>query len=354
MVITLRWANMDLTLGQQLILDSDAPRIGVCSCAASAKTATLTEKVRRLLQQGVDPTTIAVITFTNLASAELIERLKDDYQAGLFVGTIHSLAAQMLARGGYGAYIDEIAEEEEFDKFFEILEDHPEIVIHYDWVIIDEAQDTGVHELQFIFDMIDPPHFFCCYDTRQTIYQFAGSDPAILKAYLARKQARIYSLNENFRNSKNILNFAKRIIRKSGELDNSVAMRQRDGQVIECTYDGDYLMSLIKSSGDYSSWAILTRTNAQLSQCAYDLHRNNIPYNSFKQSEVTLAQMEQLLKENKVKLLTIHSSKGLAFDKVIVRGAVWWGEDAVYVNYVAATRARDLLIWTKEPPKRKR
>ena len=343
---------MDLTLGQQIILDSREPRIGVYACAASAKTATLTEKVRRLLQSGEDPTSIAVITFTNMAAAELIDRLGEDYSNGLFVGTIHGLAALMLSRGGFRDYVEKYAEDEQFDKFFTLLREHPEIIIPYKWVIIDEAQDTGIHELEFIFDMIDPPCFFCCYDTRQTIYQFAGSDPEILKGYLRRKNAHIFSLNENFRNSKNILRFAKRIIKKSGELDNSSAMRQKEGQVVECTYNANYLMSLIKDKGDYSSWAILTRTNAQLSQCSYDLQRYGIPYNSFKQSEVTLQEMETLLQENKVKLLTIHSSKGLAFDKVIVRGAKWWGDDAVYVNYVAATRARDLLIWTTEPTKK--
>ena len=57
-----------LTNKQKEIIESDAERIVVLSRAASGKTAVLTERARHLLQKGVDPKEIAVITFTNLAA----------------------------------------------------------------------------------------------------------------------------------------------------------------------------------------------------------------------------------------------------------------------------------------------
>ena len=59
------------------------------------------------------------------------------------------------------------------------------------------------------------------------------------------------------------------------------------------------------------------------------------------------------MKENTVKLLTIHTSKGLEADNVIVIGAKFYNVEERCVSYVAATRARNRLIWTKAPNKRK-
>ena len=58
------------------------------------------------------------------------------------------------------------------------------------------------------------------------------------------------------------------------------------------------------------------------------------------------------MKDNVVKVLTRHSAKGLEFPYVIVYNPSWWGSEARRVNYVAATRARDVLMWL-EPPKKK-
>ena len=77
------------------------------------------------------------------------------------------------------------------------------------------------------------------------------------------------------------------------------------------------------------------------------LRTHKIPFNTFKQGDITKSQLEKMMNENKVKLLTIHSAMGLGFDKVVVYNPQWWGQDSTQINYVAATRARDLLIWAK-------
>ena len=57
--------------------------------------------------------------------------------------------------------------------------------------------------------------------------------------------------------------------------------------------------------------------------------------------------------ENTVKIMTIHASKGLEADNVVVIGATFNKrgnsekvEENLCVNYVAATRAKELLVWT--------
>jgi superfamily I DNA/RNA helicase len=60
------------------------------------------------------------------------------------------------------------------------------------------------------------------------------------------------------------------------------------------------------------------------------------------------------MKENTVKVLTIHTAKGLEANNVIVIGTRWNDAEERRINYVAATRARDLLVWTRTPSRRKK
>ena len=51
----------------------------------------------------------------------------------------------------------------------------------------------------------------------------------------------------------------------------------------------------------------------------------------------------------------MHGTEGVGCKNVVVYGAVWWNKDEYFLNYVAATRAMDLLVWMKpEYKKRKR
>ena len=59
---------MELSEKQQYIVDLKDPYIAVMASAAAGKTRVLTERVRRMLRDGFDPTEIAVITFTNMAA----------------------------------------------------------------------------------------------------------------------------------------------------------------------------------------------------------------------------------------------------------------------------------------------
>lgn len=338
---------MELTKQQLEILNSKEPKIAVSASAAALKTSTLTEKVRQLLKEGVNPERIAVITFTRMAAAELMDRLGQDYKNGLFVGTIHSLAARFLSINGIGNLIKGAAEDEDFDKLFLYCQDL-DISHTYDWVLLDEAQDTGKEELIFIFEKINPQNFFIAFDIKQSIYQFKNARPDLLLEALKQQNAIFYSLNENFRNASNILNYAKRIIRKTGYIDDSIPIRPITGEVIEMPYSSKVICNKIMNSGELRDWGILTRTNAQLDSIAKTLKMVGIPYNTFKQSQLNHVELESKMNENKVTLLTIHSAKGLSFNKVVVYGAVWWNENEYFLNYVAATRARDLLIWIKK------
>lgn len=344
---------MELSKLQTDILEAPYNKTIVLSSAASGKSRLLTEKVRQLLRNNVNPREVAVITFTNMAAAELKQRLGDDYKDGLFVGTIHALANYFLLSAGIKT--GEVLDNEEFDQLFEMVEDNPQCIRHLEWILLDEAQDSDDLQFKFLFDMIDPDCFFICGDVKQSIYGFKGSNPKLLIKLGKRPDVHVCDMNENYRNGNNILNYAKHIIAKTGEVDTSIAMRPEVGQVLDIPFDPVVIISRIKmSSSSYGSWAILCRTNQEINNIQYILKHNNIPTDTFRQGDLTKSELLTKMQEDTVKVLTVHSAKGLEWDNVIVVGMKYYSTEELNVCYVAATRARDNLIWMTERPKKRK
>jgi len=98
-------------------------------------------------------------------------------------------------------------------------------------------------------------------------------------------------------------------------------------------------------SQDWGNWFILCRTNNELATAVDILEKKNIPNISFKKGDLDLIEMETLLKDNRVKVLTIHTAKGLENKNVIVTGARLYSEEERKIAYVAATRAEQSLYW---------
>lgn len=104
---------------QQEIVDSNEPRIIVEAGAGSGKTKTLIERIKKLLNDGIEPSNIVCITFTRMAADELKERLIDIPGSGdCFVGTIHAFANKIFKNSNesYKLYSDEIQ-----DQFMTVL-----------------------------------------------------------------------------------------------------------------------------------------------------------------------------------------------------------------------------------------
>ncbi|MDA7877560.1 UvrD-helicase domain-containing protein [Akkermansiaceae bacterium] len=73
----------------------------VIAGAGSGKTRTLTYRVAYLLDQDVDPRSLLLLTFTNKAAREMMERVKELIPRDLsemWSGTFHSIGNRMLRR----------------------------------------------------------------------------------------------------------------------------------------------------------------------------------------------------------------------------------------------------------------
>ena len=84
---------------QNKVVYSESNNIAVVAGAGSGKTRVLTERIKYLLNNGVNPKSIVAFTFTKMAADELKQRLADVVgNDKMFIGTIHSYANYILRK----------------------------------------------------------------------------------------------------------------------------------------------------------------------------------------------------------------------------------------------------------------
>lgn len=343
-----------LSKKQQEIVDCEDDIIFVEASASSGKTTVIIEKIRKEIQANKGK--IVAFTFTNAAADEMYQRLGMEQSDQLFIGTIHKYCCNLLLGYGITKVLDYL-EEEWFDRVFRLIVEsniHPEPVY---CIICDEFQDCNKEQFEFLFEILRSQKYFCCGDPRQCIYRWRGSEPALIEEYAERLRATRLILNENYRNGRDILDFAKAIIRMSGAeyKDNSIAMRDTRGLIHQVPYNLENIAKgLQEYEGSYSDWFILTRTNEQLQEVFDFLTDKGIPCDSFRRTDLSYNEVRERMAKNTVKVMTIHSGKGLEAKNVLVIGARFFNVEEKCVSYVAATRARDYLVWVNVVPKKAR
>ena len=351
---------MKLTNTQKTIVETNESKVLVSSSAAAGKTACLIARIQYLLDSGVDPSEIVAITFTNNAASEILKRLKNS--DGIFVSTIHSYCNYLL-RGGAVDTTD-ILNEERFDDLFEEIKQNPNCIKHVTHLISDETQDVSRQQFEF-YEMLHPDNYMYFFDIKQCIYHWRDADPDYLINLSHQPDVTTYVMHENFRNLPDILRFAKKFLYRLGPdyTDDSIAMRQpTDGynyHVLEANYTpSEAVESLLRNNdrlkGDWKDWFVLCRTNADVELFQTLFKERGIPTDTFKQSDLTNSQIEEKLKENTIKILTVHSSKGMQSKYVLSYNIRAYNDEEARLCYVAATRARDCLLWAKMPPKKKK
>lgn len=344
---------MNLSKQQEAIVQTNANKVVVIASAASGKTAVIVERVKYLLSNKVDAKKIVVITFTNSAAEELSERL--GRPQGLFIGTIHSYANYLLLSSGYETA--DILENEQFDRLFSRIKHNPDCIKQVEHLLLDESQDSNPKHFEFLLDMVQPTNYMLMGDHKQSIYRWNGAFPDYIINLAEQPEVTTYNLNENYRNASSILTFAKNIIRVAGYdyQDTSIPMRGVTGKVVsDLEYNPQAIAHTFAGMKEesYKDWFILARTNDQIDEIASALSRCKVPYDTFKRAQLDNKELNKKMKENTVKVLTIHSAKGLEADNVLVVGAKFFNLEERCISYVAATRARNRLYWTKMPNKR--
>ena len=312
-------------------------------CIVTHNTRVLTERVRHLIEvKNVSPKDIVAITFTNMSADEMKRRLGDSC-AGMFIGTLHSYANQLCLDNGIDT--SHYIEMNEFDKILEKALVLPRskfpIISH---LLVDEAQDLGSLDYQFLEKCNASNRFFVA-DDRQAIYQFRGCSDKYIKNMASDDEYKKYYLHYNYRCAPNIQNFANSLLYSYEALSPCPdSYKKRNGLLERNMVLGDALSEL-QWSKNWGSWFILTRTNEELAQIQELLNNEDIPNVTFKKGDLDNVELEEIMESNKVKVLTIHSAKGLQNKNVIVTGVRMYNYDERRIGYVAATRAENALYW---------
>src|SRR5262249_31089400 len=91
----------DLNTEQYNVVTAGGGPLLVIAGAGSGKTRTVTYRVARLIEMGVPPSRILLVTFTNKAAREMLHRVETLLQTDsrkVWGGTFHSIANRILRR----------------------------------------------------------------------------------------------------------------------------------------------------------------------------------------------------------------------------------------------------------------
>lgn len=275
----------------------------IIASAGTGKTSTIVGRIAKLLNDGINPREILLLTFTNKAANEMISRLERHFDSAITkqinAGTFHAVAYRYLKEHSKIAlkqprelktllksilnvrrFSDEVAHykaeylydlmslfvntsgfcaesnaesnshiksfsdfiiahnaEQEIHSaiYDDIFSEFMEVKRHYNYasyddllllyraeivakgirfceVLVDEYQDTNALQ-NSIISAFKADSLFCVGDYDQSIYAFNGADIGIIASFDKRyKDAKIFSLNKNYRSTRKILAVANKVI----------------------------------------------------------------------------------------------------------------------------------------------
>lgn len=355
---------------QQAVVDSNADRLLVLAGAGAGKTFTMLERINRLVQEGISPNNILVLTFTNKAAFDMRDRYKRSHSNKIIpeFRTFHSFCYHLLVidRGirehlGYSQppsvgdagtikrieteakmqcgiklseakLLGEVAcstmkEKQELELYkkcvkklmkqkniitFDILAKEvcelftagSELTIkykqRYQYIFVDEFQDTDPHQIKFI-SSFSGSKFYLCGDALQNIYAFRGCTNEVLKLLSKDDSWDKIRLFENYRSTKQICNFANNMS-KYADKEYRIEMHgQRDGDAVEVipgahanweapvdSYHTKILLERLQSRNEDKDVAVLCRTNKEVKYICDQLKHAGILYSSGKRNEDAL------------------------------------------------------------------
>lgn len=334
--------EIELNVRQKNAVKADEPKILCLASAASGKTRTLTERIKFLiLRRKVKQEDIVAITFTNAAAQEMHARL-GTLGDKVFIGTIHSYANRLCVNAGIDT--TRIIAEEKYDdllrKAMLIPRSNLKTIQH---LLIDECQDIGKLEFRFL-TYLKKHNEYWTGDEKQMIYAFKGASDEYLRDMYEDEEYKKYYLVENYRNTPEIITFAETFIRQKESLSpSSIPVKTQNGFIEHCRIDE--ALDELEASGNWGAWFVIARSNRDVDLIMEKLRIKGIPCITFKRAELDLNQMESLMTSNTVKVMTIHTAKGLESPNVIAVGAKTYNSEERRIAYVAATRAETNLYW---------
>lgn len=237
----------------------------------------------------------------------------------------------------------------------------------YDAVLIDEGHDFRPEWLKLVVQMIDPQSnsLMVLYDDAQSIYEHTKKQKFSFKSLGIQAQGRTTILKINYRNTQEILNvaasFARELLSSTDADEDGVPTVQ---PISAGRHGAPPIFVSLPSLDEESLWIInqlkeANRTGTPWREMAI-LYRSYYPVGQSVERRLKAAGIPVSSKkdvkftddQNTVKLITMHSSKGLEFPIVAIPGVGLMPDEKyetaeeVRLLYVAMTRATFRLMMT--------
>lgn len=377
--------NIYLDLEQRNVILDDSKYLMVVAAAGSGKTTTISAKVKYLVDiKKVNPDLIVIISFTNKAVDELKDRINNKFNIPCHISTFHSLAFSIMKENGYKLKVESNPQQivENFfkmskkdakilknpqycmeiinlcknnslvfhnkNKFFISLKraydyyldymntnnliDFEDMInkcyelilrsrvkVKYKYIIVDEFQDISLNRYQLIEKISElcGARIIAVGDDWQAIFSFAGSSVDLF--YEFSKKATVFKITNTYRNSQQLIDMAGTFIMKN---DNQIKKNLKSNKQLECAIN---VIGYFKKNK--SLYYILDKLVME-----YGMEQNILMVGRYKFDIDKYIDSINLKKEkNKIiykkypslniEFLTVHASKGLGYDNVIIINA---------------------------------
>ena len=298
----------------------------------SGKTSVLTRRIENLvLNRNINPYNILALTFSKKASLEMAQRLMNKDIKGVTINTFHSFCFELLKQNGALINLKPdfklISEFEEklydtknensitFDELItlslKLLKEFSEVKEEYQkrfkYIFVDEYQDIDINQYELIKLLAtDETNIFVIGDKNQAIYSFRGGSAKYFDKFSEDfKDAKIITLKNNYRSTKNIVEATNLIVdcddlkAKLSKNNTKITIHKAPTpnaeaefvvSTIERLIGGDSFFSMDSKRAfgfeneknySYSDFAILYRTKTQLEPLIVALNRKGAPYANF-------------------------------------------------------------------------
>ena len=168
---------------------------------------------------------------------------------------------------------------------------------HFDYIQVDEYQDTNQIQKDIIYTLISRTNNLCVVgDDDQSLYSWRGADPSIMMNFSEDfPKVKVINMSTNYRSSQKIIDYADTLIKRNKKRfqKNFISFRGQNGSVgevhfLESKGKRNEMAAIIDKihylheveNYDYNEMAILFRTNKQAEIPVDMLSRAGLPFSS--------------------------------------------------------------------------
>ncbi len=222
----------------------------------------------------------------------------------------------------YKRYIEELANINQIDFTDAILQatdicrsSHP---VKYDYIIVDEFQDISVDRYNFLKVLREgnpPAKLYCVGDDWQSIYRFSGSDMALFNQFSDYfGQTEINKIETTYRFGEPLVSLSSQFIqRNEAQIKKNIHPfnPQVKTELQFCDYERRDYCNVI---GQLVTSIPLDKSVFLLGRYSFDDYYLSFMYKSVKEGN----RFFYIIGDRKIEFLTVHKSKGLEADYVII------------------------------------